>query len=76
MHIATTPKDCPEWNRLFAEDQESARFYSLVVNALSEAKRRATREDYVRVQQTGELARKRTEQARSALEKHSVQHGC
>jgi hypothetical protein len=78
MDVAATPapEPCGEKARLLAEYQERVRLYNVAVSALSEARPRANRGDYLRMQRYAEQARQKAEQARLALERHSNEHGC
>ena len=74
MDVAATPapEPCSEKARLIAEYQESVRLYNLAVSALSEARPRANRMDYLRMQRYAEQARQKAEQARLVLERHTA----
>jgi hypothetical protein len=77
MDVAATPapEPCGEKARLLAEYQERVRLYNVAVSALSEARPRANRKDYLRMQQYADQARQKAERAGLALEQHTNEHG-
>jgi hypothetical protein len=71
-----TPGPCQEKARLLREFRESLRLFGLVVNALTSARPSATKTEYERLKVNSEHARRKSEEARLALDQHTVEHGC
>ena len=70
------PEHCGEKARLEEEYRESVRLLDLAVSASAEARPRAIRMDYVRMQRYVDQAREKVEQARLALKQHIAEHRC
>lgn len=70
------PGSCQEKTRLLEEFRESLRLFGLAVRALASARPSATKTEYERLKISSEQARKKSEEARLALDRHVEEHGC
>jgi hypothetical protein len=71
-----TPVPCQEKARLLEEFRESLRLYGLTVSALTSARPSATKMEYEGLKGSSDQARRRSEEARLALDRHIKEHGC
>src|SRR5579864_4038250 len=78
MDVAAKPApgSCQEKARLLEEFRETLRLFGLAGSALSSARPSATMTEYERLRISSEHARNKSEEARLALDRHIMEHGC
>ena len=69
-------RQCGEKDTLLAEYREAMQLYSAAVAELTRRIGISSRDDYLKLHQAAELARLRSNQARTRLEGHFAQHHC